>query len=82
MKECQKSSIFKVQNPWVMSILSILKEIKETASLIKSINDSSQSEIQNEIEAVFKGMGINNSSEIPNYGFLKALQTHQYSSTS
>lgn len=71
MKECSKSTIFKVTNPWVHAILSILREIYDF-SATKNINNS-QSEILQEIEILFKALGINNLNEVLPNGFIKAL---------
>jgi len=57
----QKSVIFKASNPWVSSLLSVLKDIKENLGL----NPQQNAEINNEVDGVFKAFTIvNPASEI------------------
>ena len=78
IKECQKSLVFKVQNPWLNGILQILREIIDCLQLpnMKSLKD--KEEIESELVFLFKSFNINNINEIIPSGTLKASQGSQF----
>lgn len=80
LKEAAKSQIFKVNNPWIHSILQILREIYDLCH--PNHSPQPQNEIIMEIEALFKAMNINNLQDIQPSGALKAMSTNQFQSIS
>ena len=58
IKECTKSVIFKVQNPWLHSILQILREIIDCLQMpnMKLVKD--REEIESELVFLFKSFQI------------------------
>ena len=74
IKECTKSIIFKVQNPWLSGILQILREIIDCLQMpnMKVIKD--KEEIESELVFLFKTFQIQNINEIIPSGTLKAAQ--------
>ena len=72
IKECSKSLIFKPQNPWLSSILQILREIIDCLQLpgMKVLKD--KEEIESELVFLFKSFNIQNVNDILPSGILKA----------
>ena len=71
LKECSRSQIFKVQNPWINAILSIQREIYDYSHANNIANQ--QGEILLEIEALYKALGISNLNDVQPTGILKAV---------
>ena len=74
IKECTKSFIFKVQNPWLSGILQILREMIDCLQMpnMKILKD--REEIESELVFLFKSFSIQNINEIIPSGILKASQ--------
>jgi CCR4-NOT transcription complex subunit 1 len=54
LKECQKSTVFKHNNPWVKAILEILREIYDFGQA----NNQTYGDVIMEIDALYKAFGI------------------------
>jgi hypothetical protein len=76
LRECQKSAIFKYQNPWVKANLEIMKEIYEIA-LRSAAQDPTFHDITLEVESLFTAFGINNINEIQHTGFLSSYLSNK-----
>lgn len=80
LKESERSSVFKVHNPWINANLQILREIFDY-SISTNANGANVETIY-EIEALVKHLKINTISDIPHKNFFQALTTNTFISSS
>lgn len=76
LKECQKSAIFRPQNPWIKANLEVLREIHDWA--FANNQEGNQDEILFEINSLCRSLGLNTITEIKDSGFLKAIFTKSF----
>lgn len=72
LKESQHSNVFTPRNPWMQSLLSILKEIYDQS---QSPNKPGNDEKRLEIESLFKAVNVGQMHEIKPHGILTGLQS-------
>lgn len=82
MKECTKSLIFKLSNPWVNGILQVLREMIDCLQMPAMKGLKEKEEIEAELVFLFKSFNIANINEIMPSGALKAVQGSQFISVS
>jgi CCR4-NOT transcription complex subunit 1 len=76
LKESQQSRVFNLRNPWMSTLLSILREMHN----LSSINSPGQPNIPNsteylpEIDLLFKTLNVQNLAIIKPHGILENLQ--------
>ena len=63
MKQASNSTIFKVSNPWVSGILSVMREIYADHTVVSHKDD-----MKMEIESLLKALSISNLNDIPHLG--------------
>jgi len=82
IKECTKSVVFKIQNPWLNGILQVLREMIDCLQMPHMKNLKEKEEIESELVFLFKSFNIQNINEIIPSGTLKASQGSQIMSVS
>jgi hypothetical protein len=70
LKESAKSQIFRVTNPWVVSLLQVLREIYDYCLAAQFKQGE---EIRIEIESLFKALNDTNIIDVAPAGILKAI---------
>lgn len=74
IKECGNSRVFGPRNPWVNTLLQILREIYDLSQLPNQTqNKQHNSENIMEIDSLFKSLNIQNFNEIKAHGILQNL---------
>lgn len=74
LKESTKSHIFRVGNPWINSLLQVLREIYDYCCASNQLAKHGD-EMRIEIESLFKALNDTQIHDIPSAGILKAITT-------
>lgn len=77
LKESAKSQIFRASNPWVGSLMQVLREIYDYC-LTPQLKQGE--EIRIEIESLFKALNDTNIIDVQSANIIKAMQTNQFAS--
>ena len=76
LKESQHSRVFTPRNPWINTLMAILREISELSQLYDlPHNRQPNSDHLMEIDSLFKALNVQNSAEIKPHGILQTLQS-------
>lgn len=73
LKESQHSRVLTPRNPWINSLLSILREIYDYSQPLHSKQGNADNSM--EIDSLFKALNVQSSAEIKPHGILQGLQS-------
>lgn len=71
LKESSASRVFNLRNPWMITMMQILREVSNLQGIL--VKSQGSNEIQLEIESLFKSLNVQNLFDLKPHGIIESL---------